>query len=642
MTSGCNSTAKERSTDPAQEAQDLKTAQQDIDSSQPENVFNIVKNYQDQINDKTENGKKWLDLLIKASIETQNFPQLAVLFDKFPKAFTNNEEAALILANGYLIAHRTEEYDRIRAQWKGHESHSKEWVLLDSDRLLLEGKRPQAIEMLKSQTTTGKTESKRLIRLALITLPQNPRESWNYLTQAAKIDPSNPDIPTYRGRILEAIGKTELAENEYVIAAQIEPKNYFLKDQLAEFYMRTKQYPKAMETWTKALSPTGLDYLWVKTFFWNRVITPVKFDWNESKNLENTPLKPYILYLTSLPKGMFWDKAAFEKLPDHTLYLQTQQSSFWLRLLQALKEGNENEAWNILQDNPFREISWNPQLELALKRILIFRRVKTFNIDHLTTVSPTADSGEQPLFFKQLEDLTKQAQTSPQNKLIPDDLRELLESSEVFTAAFLSVGWMEAALQLNQQTIIPDGFPQWVAYDLTQALRVNDGNLEALRFATIQKETPTLSLLIGELYIASNSPDAALAQLKQIVNDSSNIGYRASWLVSLLYIEKGDYKAAEEAIKNNARLAQDVLGKETLARIALLEGNTEQADKMYSSIEKQSAEAKSYLARKAFNDQDWAKARELTEELLKDNPNNPVLQDNLKKIIEEEKNSVHK
>lgn len=616
--------------DSAQETQDLEKAKQLLAASQPEKALTLIKTYKDQISDKTENGKQWMDLLIQASTETRNTPQLIILYEKFPKAFENRESAALIIANGFLGAQKGEAYQTLRNSWQGRESKPDAWFLLDADQLLVNGQSQEALEKLKSTTFQGKMESNRLVRLALLTIASQPRQAWEYLTEAAKKDPTNPDIYTYRGRLLEAIGKKNLAQLEYISAIQANPSDFRLQDQLAEFYLRSKQYPLALETWANTLKPNSLDFLWVKTIFWNKVITPLKVKWLQTP-IPDTKLKPYIDYLIALPQGSFWNKTEFDKLTDAPGFLKTQQSAYWLRLLNALKDKDENEAWNLLQYNPFQEISWNPLLEQALKRILIYRKTGNLSIDNYPSTSDFIPPDSPPLFIE-LETLAKNGQKPS------EELHDLLTSNEAFAAAFLAAGWMEGGIQLHQLSVVPANFPDWVAYDYTQALKNNEGPLNALKFATIQKPTPSMSLLIGELYIAIHSPEAALEQLQKLVKDPTDIGFRAAWLVSLIYIEQGKLKEAKDVIRSQPRLVQSVLGKETLARIALLEGDTDEADKMYIELEKESAEAKSYLARKAFTEQNWAKARELTEDLLKANPNNAVLRENLKKIIEEEKN----
>lgn len=623
--------------DRKQEAEDINDTKKLIDSSRPMKAASLIKKYHSEIEKNTPTGKQWLELAIQANMQMRNSAQLLSLYHQSPKAFENNEKAMLMIAGAVIAAHQAKEYQTIRKKWENKETEHGSWFVLDVDKLLLEGKRQQAIELLKSRSFPGKEDAGRLIRLALLSIADNPQMAWKYLSEAQNKDPQNPDIHTYRAKLLEAIDKKVLAESEFIAAVQTEPSNFLLRDQLAEFYLRNKQYSQALQVWKESLKPPSVDYIWVKTLFWNRVITPLAFDWKTTK-IPSGKMKPFIEYLIALPQGTFWDKEAFEKLPDASLYLKNLQSTFWLRLLEALKKKNEQEAWDLLQYNPFYKISWNPQLEQALKRILIFRKVGVFSIESYPSISPLPpESASKEVFFQQLETLAHASANDKKKAAIPKDLQALLTSNEVFSAAFLTAGWLEAALQLHTMPVLPAEFPSWVAYNLTQAYQTNRGNLQALQFAKMQKQTPALSLLIGELYIASNSPAAALEELSKLSKEQNDIGYRASWLISLLYIESGKYKEAKKTILDNSKLANDVLGKETLARIALLQGNVDEAEKMYEEIEDQSSEAKSYLARKAFAEKNWSKAKQLTEELLKQYPTNTTLQENLNMIMQEEK-----
>ena len=96
-------------------------------------------------------------------------------------------------------------------------------------------------------------------------------------------DPQNPEILSYRAKLLETVGKNSLALAEYVSAIQTDPKNPFLKDQLAEFYMRQRQYPYALEVWKESLTPPSLDLIWLKAVFWNKIVMQLKFDLNSIK-----------------------------------------------------------------------------------------------------------------------------------------------------------------------------------------------------------------------------------------------------------------------------------------------------------------------------------------------------------------------
>jgi hypothetical protein len=415
-------------------------------------------------------------------------------------------------------------------------------------------------------------------------------------------------------------------------------------DQLAEFYRRHGHYKLALKVWEEGLGNSQSDFIWLKEWFWSRMATPVDFTFDAAK-VPNGELKPLIDYLISLEKDEFWDEAKFESIPDNSRYLQSQQATFWLRLAQALKDNNIDRAGELLQYNHFNPVSWNPDLEILLKRIISYRKNGSVVLDSSQTknlllpedgkgVDVQANQPKHP-FDSGLEDLASK-QESKADVEIPEDLKALLTSDEVFSAAFLATGWLQASLLLNNDTILPDDMPDWFAYGLAQALRYNDSNAAALKFAEKQKPTPALNLLIGELLISTNSVDAGLEKLLPLAKLQDDVGFRAAWLVALLYIERKEYDKASAMIESNPSLAKDVLGREALARIALLEGNTEQADKLYSALEDESWEAKSYLARKAYSEKNWKRAKELTETLLKEFPNNPLLRQNYERIVEEE------
>jgi len=142
-----------------------------------------------------------------------------------------------------------------------------------------------------------------------------------------------------------------------------------------------------------------------------------------------------------------------------------------------------------------------------------------------------------------------------------------------------------------------------------------------------------LSLLIGELLVSLGSPEAGLEEFENLMGQDDEIGFHASWMAVNVHINQKEYALAKEIIGSHDELSKHVLGRESLARIAMLEGDEDLADRLYGELEEKSTEAKSYLARRAFARKHWKRARELTEELLMVFPSHPVLQENLKKII---------
>jgi hypothetical protein len=186
--------------------------------------------------------------------------------------------------------------------------------------------------------------------------------------------------------------------------------------------------------------------------------------------------------------------------------------------------------------------------------------------------------------------------------------------------------------------VVPDNYPDWFAYGLTQALRYNRGNKAALEYALKQKLTPSLDMLIAEIFLADNQRNKAIPRLQDLSRSDSDIGFRAAWLMSLAYLTKGDIKEASRIVNEKKSLSSSVTGKEILARIAINQGNTREADRLYGLLANESLEAKTYLARRAFVMKDWGAARKYTEDLLTYFPDMMELRENLDRIAREEKN----
>lgn len=623
------------------EADDYNKAKSFLSLSKPYEAAVVITKYIPEIENQSEQGKKWLTLLVQASAESQDTQQLMHIYEFDSQAFNQNEEAALILADQLIAGGNLAGYQALRDHWKPQTHKPEKWFILEADALILERKTPEAVEFLQSKSFEGKEDTPRLVRLALLHMNDQPKTAWNYLAEAQKKSPDSTDVRSYRARFLESIGKPQLALVEYMSAASADPTNPFLKDQIADFYIRTKKYDKALQIWTETLNPPSADTIWTKAIFWNKLIAPINFNWIGNQIPEGS-YAPLINYLLSLSPGQFWDSKTFDHTPNLQPYLKSDQITFWLRLIEHLKNGEEEQAAVLLQYNPFAGNSWEPDLSKALQRVINYRKN-----GHLTLPSEVADQvkvqapevTDNPFngnFINQINQFGRKGIQDPINTIkVPQEMHDLLMSQEVWSAMLISANWREAGLQLHKIRIIPTNFPQWVTYNLTQAIRSNRGVVDALKFATLQKKSPTLSLLIAELMMIGGSPDAGLVELKKLSTEPGDVGYRASWLISLIYMDKRQFNEAKAAIEGNPKLAGELIGQEAIARIALLQGDNETADKIYASLEQQSTEAKSYLARKAFQEKNWVKAQELTESLLKVYPTNQVLKDNLQKIENE-------
>jgi predicted Zn-dependent protease len=626
-----------------EQQEDAKKVKELLSASKPQEAMGIIKKYEGFITIQNETGKQWLDLLIQASTQSANIPQLVTLYEYFPSVFDNNEYASQLILNGLVTQGRSKEFEELRDKWKGRETKKEVWLVLDADKLIMDGKRPEAVALLKSQSYEGPADTNRLTRLALLTVNEDPRGAWEYFTEAVNKDPTNGTLRLYRSRMLEGIGKNALALSEYLSAIEIDPTNLNYRDQMAEFLRRHGQYADALEVWKQSMNDPSKDAIWVKAWFWSHIYTPSKIEWNASKVPEGFE-KEYVKYLISLPEGQFWNASAFEKLQNGKTILSVDQTTLWLRVLEALKQGNEKEAAELLKFTPFKNTLWNAALARSLQQVIHYRQTGSLVLDDAIQAFNESDGNavseqDSNQFFKLIDNFAKKSDRESSKNVLPENLQALFNGPEAFSALFLAAGWMEAALQLNKLTVIPENYPEWISLKLTEALRFNRGYQAALDFATKQKQTPKLTLLLGELLISSGNVEAGLQKLEPLAKQNDELGKRAAWLIAVVAIEKKEIAKAREMINSQPLLANDVSGKELLARLALLEGNEAVAESIYAAIEQQSAEAKSFLARQAFTQKNWKRARELTEALLVEYPNNIYIRDNLQKIIDQEKSS---
>lgn len=545
--------------------------------------------------------------------------------------FSAEDRKALQQGKYFLSERQFDKYRNLREEWQLKTEFSSEWFFLDAEEFLLLGQRENAISLLSSHTFTGNAETERLVRLAALHILEAPSEAWNYLEIASTKDSNNADLHTFKAALLDSHNKQEKAAKEYILAVQKNENNPYLKEQLADFYLRNCQYPQATEALKSGLNSPSLSTIWIKALFWSRMTSPITFA--GFQRVPTDQLTPFLVYLNTLPKEGYWDSKAFAKLSDKDLYLATQQETFWLRLFALLKNQDEAGAEALLNNNSFRSTSWAPQLEDSLKTVLAYRRAINHDLDG-TEQSNLESSKEQ--FLEILVALSGRTQEKGyQEELhasLPNDLHELLLNKDVFSIACLAQGWKEAALQFQTNSEIPANYPSWIAFEFTNAYLDNRSKEEALAFATKQPSSPRLSLLIAEMYIDSGRTEEAYQVLLPLYQATNDLGGKASLLIAPLFLSKNEFKLARDALINQPSLANSVPAREVLARVFFEQGDPEVAYRLYLSIQEYSPEAKSFLARKAFAEADWIRAYHLTEELIEIYPDNITLRDNLKSI----------
>ncbi|CRX37402.1 tetratricopeptide repeat protein [Estrella lausannensis] len=592
------------------------------------------------LNPNTEFGQKWLSLLLDHAIEKKDESQLVILSQFAPGLFKNNEEASLLLAKAFIDSARDESYRKLRNSWKGSEQNEAGWLVLDADAYLFEGKRMEAIELLKSRQFEGKQDVPRLFRLALMQIAENPKTAFEYLTKAKELDPQNTEVLSYRGRILEMAGKGDQAFSEYFSAWYQKPLDPKTVEQLSDFYIRQGRFDRALDVLEANLDRTNDSALLSKALFLSKTVKPLK----EVKKVEasDPASNQYVQYLANLRPWEFWDESQFERLSKQENLSLSEQSAFWLQLLSYLRKDEKQQALELLKNNPFSNQSWNPSLELALKSILTYQlygspalKGKDIPLSKLEIkLRESLQNKANPGFISRVNSYALKSEEDPYITLRQED-KDMLLSHMAYVAALLETGWTEAALDMFNESA-KEAAPDSVLVNLTKAYGTNRSIAKALEFAKRQRESNELNYTIAELLIRDGQVEPAIKLLSEVKDEKGNLSQQAAWLRTLAYIEKGDFARARNEIQLNAGLDQSLKGKELLAKAALLEGKVDLADAIYADIAGESMEAKSYLARRYFERGNIALSKKLTLELLENNPGSEVLRKNLKMIEKQE------
>lgn len=574
------------------------------------------------------------DDALRQSIEVSALTQLGsgreivAYYRRSPDAVLADEGASMLALRGLRQEDDRAAADKIEAHWTARTKQPEIWFAADVDEAMRRKGRTAAVAMLRSRTFPGPKDCGRLTRLALLQLGTDPQQSWNCLNEALVRDPRNPDVRALRGQFLEAAGNPSAAHVEYLAAYAADPRNPGRCDDLAESYRRSGDYSIALQILRSGLAQSPADFLWAKSLFWAKMMQPSAEDSKQPPVVGD--VYPFALYLSKLDKNSFWDESAFEGTHAAPLYLRSRQETFWLRVIDALQSRHESQALYLLQTNTFRTDSWAPALEDSLTAILGYRLSKTL-APAGTAPWRTAPAGGEHPYFASLRQLTEKARLGEQPS-IPADLDRLLRGPDAFAAAFLAAGWRNAAIVLHGGQPIAQGTPSYLAFGLTQAIRINEGDAAALAFAARQPVSPDMTLLISEMEIGNGQTGIGMAGLYSLATQKSAAGYRAACLVANARLGDGDYAGATETIRNQPLLASDVLGKEMLAHIALARRDIAGADQQYRQIQSSSPEALLFLSKEAARQGNTNDAVRLAKQAVNMAPDDMTVRANLYEI----------
>ena len=322
---------------------DMETVEAFLITEKPRQALKVIRKYRQEMEAQTKEGDLWFDLLVKANVALKNTSQLTALYEYRPESFKNKEDAVIIIAHGFVSTGKVRNYNVLRQEWRGKEERPEEWLMLDTDLLLLDDKRWQAINLLATVDFEGKKDLPRLIRLGLLYMKEDPKSAWKYLNEAYQKDPTNPEIRLYRAKLLEMVGKPSPSLSEYLSAVQYAPEESYYRDQLADFYVRQGKYRQSLDLFHDFFYKGASENAWVKGLFLSHVIKPIRLDFSHMKLPEGN-LRPFIDYLVHLKPWEFWNEEQYILLENSQHYLETQQAAWWLRLLSALKHDDQEAA----------------------------------------------------------------------------------------------------------------------------------------------------------------------------------------------------------------------------------------------------------------------------------------------------------
>ncbi|MEX1012803.1 MAG: hypothetical protein WD595_03285 [Waddliaceae bacterium] len=605
--------------DQSNQSEEIARASLLLSQNHTESALDIIEKQSGSIDPQSITGRKWFHLTVIAKEKQKDIEGLVALYEQYPQQFSQLENPALLVAKHYLIAGSSSQYHTLRNHWKGKEIQKPAWTLLDADLLMYKGKTKEAKELLDKTAMTGDLNLEKQIRLAHLNQDQ-PKKAWDHLSKALKQNSTDPKTRLWRAALLESAGKIQMAQTEYLAAVDLDTYNPYLQDQLAKFYVRQRQFDQAIDVWQEAIAKENLPFLWDQLLFWEHVAEPTTI---KVEKIPEGELSDYHRYLASLPEGLYWDQGAFEQIKGYAMIQEEESSVFWLQILDALQREEAEKAWNLLLFNPFPTQSLDPDLQLGMLRILQYQIEGNFDLPAHYPQDLNISYNRHPLFL-QLE-----------QKNASDDLqlRALLESKIAYSAALLASGWKKAAYALfSKREKLQENYPSWVAPEFTALIEEVEGTESAVQYAENQPPHPELAIYLSEYYLSRGDKERALSHLLLASRFETPTGLNAAKKAAALLMKENKHEKVKTVIEENPSFVSDPEAVALLARSALAEDNTDLAVSLYRMIQDRSSEAKSYLAKKAYLDKDFETAIALTEELIRENPENGVLKSNLNRI----------
>jgi tetratricopeptide (TPR) repeat protein len=563
----------------------------------------------------------WKRLELDLALNDPDPLRLLSIFQSDRALVEGNERACLSVVGALRQLGRREEERAVRERWRGKETVKDGWLFLDAEGLVAAGREPEARKLLESQRFEGDAEGLRLVRLARLLSRGNQIEPL--LDQAILAAPTNVVVLTARGRFYESQGSLRLAAFEFASALAVDPSDRGLREQAGDFFFRAGARETAIEVWSSDPSGRLNEVLWLKSWFWRRVLKPSAQPLKDPT--ERGELAPFIAVLQGLPPKRFWDAEAVRRIPN-VREIQSRRPEFVaLEILDACVRRDWPGLVEVL-DRPGRQDSLSPELENALYELGHWR------VNGRAAAAPgrfEADvrsrENRHPLLKELGEIFAKSRAARSTTVAFPATLQALVTSDHGIAAMLLAVEWPEMALLLTPEGPVPPGVSELYLLEHAMALRSNRGAAEAEAFLSGLQRTPAIDCLRGEVLLALGKAEEGRGLLKPHSGLTNRHGMRAAYLLGIDALERKAWEEGRGFIRGNASLAASIQGRELEAQLALAAGNMAGAESLFAPLARESPVAARFLAERAKARGDFAAARDHVARLAGSFPDNPQL-----------------
>src|SRR5205814_949307 len=96
--------------------------------------------------------RKWRELDVAVATQLRQLPQMLATYERWPDAISQNENASLLAARAFLQTRQKDRFDALASAWRDRSKQPQLWFALDADALLMDGKKADALVLLKSRT----------------------------------------------------------------------------------------------------------------------------------------------------------------------------------------------------------------------------------------------------------------------------------------------------------------------------------------------------------------------------------------------------------------------------------------------------------------------------------------------------------